>query len=172
VLPLVSTAAVATDIVHAVAAANVCIAIEVVVHVDVDITAAPTATPTPTATPRSSHGHTNAERNRARCDDCTSRWWIVNWRVRIGRRSVYNRRVVGRNVNNLRICLLNDNHFLALNDLRLNFLLLVRCKCPGILRLVAHTLNRVHYIFLLGQKCIAEIGGPLNIVGQAFDYVR
>jgi hypothetical protein len=71
-LPFVSTATVAADIVHAVAAADVCIAIEVVVHVYVDIAASPAATPTPTATPRSAHGPTNAKRDCA-CGNYCSR---------------------------------------------------------------------------------------------------
>jgi hypothetical protein len=172
VLPFVSAATIAADVIHAIAAADVCIAIEVVVHVDVDIAASPAATPTPTAAPRSAHGQTDAKRDCACCNHCSRRWWIVNWWIRISRCAVYNRRVIGRHVNNFRIRLFDHNHFLALNDLRLHFLLLVRRQRPRVLRLIPHTLDRVHHVFLLGQKCISEIGGPLNIVGQAFHNVR
>jgi hypothetical protein len=61
VLPLITAAAIAADVVDTVSTADVRVAVEVVVVVDVDVTATPTTAPTPTATPRSTHGQTYAK---------------------------------------------------------------------------------------------------------------
>jgi hypothetical protein len=61
VLPLISSTAIAADVIHAITTANICIAVEVVVHVDVNITMTPAAAPAPAAAPRSAHGPTNTE---------------------------------------------------------------------------------------------------------------
>ena len=170
VLPLTATdiRAIATlNVVYTVATANVGIAIEVVVDVDVDIAASPTTAPTPTTAPRGSHGHTDAEGNCTGGNDRSRRWWVVNRRIWICGRTIDNSRVVRRNVNNLRIRLLDHDHFFALNGLGHNFLLLVGGQCTTVLGLVAHPLNRIHHIFLLRQECIAKIGGPLDVISQA-----
>jgi hypothetical protein len=68
VLPLAATdvgAIATTNIVDAITAADIRVAIEVVIHVDVDVATAPAATPAPTATPGSTHGPTNTKRDRA-----------------------------------------------------------------------------------------------------------
>lgn len=57
VLPFVT----ALNIIHAVAATDVGIAVEIVVPVDVDVAAAPAAAPTPTAAPRRADCHANAK---------------------------------------------------------------------------------------------------------------
>jgi hypothetical protein len=62
VLPLAAIGAIsAADIVDAVAAINVRVAVEVVIHVDINVTAAPAAAPAPATAPRSAHGHANTE---------------------------------------------------------------------------------------------------------------
>ena len=116
-LPLVHT----TNVVDAIAAADVQVAVIVVVHVDVDIVIAPTATPTPTATPRSSQCDTNSKRDRRRGNHGSSRIrWIVNRGVRIDRGTVNIDRIVDGYVDHLRTCLFYYYDCLLLHDLSLN----------------------------------------------------
>jgi hypothetical protein len=56
VLPLITTASVAADVIDPIATADIRVAVEVVIHIDVDVTATPAATPTPATAPRSAHG--------------------------------------------------------------------------------------------------------------------
>ena len=165
VLPLVTSTSITTDV-RAIAALNVRIAVEVVVHVYVDVVATPTTTPAPTtATPRRAHGQTDTERNRARRNDSACRGWVINWRIWISRRAVNNGGIVRRHVNNLRVRLFDHNHFFAFDHLGLNYLLLVRRQRSCAFCFSSHALHRIHHIALLREKGIAEIGGPLNIVG-------
>jgi hypothetical protein len=147
---------------------NICVAIEVVIHVDVDVVAAPAATPTPTAAPRGAHRQTYAKRDRARRNHCACRR-VSNWRVRIYRRPVYNRRVVRGHIDDLRIRLFDHNDLLARNRLGLNVHLLVVLQRSSALSFRSHALNGIHYVTLLRQKGVAQIGGPLNVICQEFD---
>jgi hypothetical protein len=67
---------------------------------------------------------------------------------------------------------LDHNHFFAFDSLRHHLLLLVRRQRSGVLRLVAHALNRIHHVFLLREERVAQIRGPLNVVRQTFHHVR
>jgi hypothetical protein len=61
VLPLITASVAAADVIDAITAADIRVAVEVVIHIDVDVTAAPTTTPSPAATPRSAHCQTDAK---------------------------------------------------------------------------------------------------------------
>jgi hypothetical protein len=72
-------------------------------------------------------------------------------------RAVDNRRIVLRDIDNVRICRLNDDRLRRLLDY-LNLrrgLQSSRSLCLG-----AHHLHRSHYVSLLVLKCLAEIGCP------------
>ena len=92
-----------------------------VVDVDVDVAMAPTTTPAPAPiSPGSSDRNSSAERQKP-----ISRR-VVHRRIRIDRRAIDHGRVVRRDVNDLRIGLLNHNHVLAFDRLAFHFLLLAR----------------------------------------------
>src|SRR5262245_16976929 len=95
VLPCVTATTIATDVVHTVAATDVCVAIEVVVVVYVDVAAAPATAPTPAATPRSTHCHAHAKRDRTRSYYCAGGIRrVIDWRVWVYRCAVHNSWVV------------------------------------------------------------------------------
>jgi hypothetical protein len=71
----------------------------------------------------------------------------------------------------LRIRLFDYDHTLAFDNLRLYFLLLVRFQVAVALGLLAHALHGVHHIALLRKEGVAQVGGPLNVVGQSLDQV-
>jgi hypothetical protein len=60
----------------------------------------------------------------------------------------------------------------ALDDFRLDLLLLAGLESAFVLRLLAHPLHRVQHILLLCEESVAEIRGPLNVFGQTFNYLR
>jgi len=64
----------------------------------------------------------------------------------------------------LRIRLLNDDNFLALDNLGFHFLLLGGFQVAILVGLLAHALYCIHHIVLLSEKCIAKICGPLDVV--------
>jgi hypothetical protein len=66
----------------------------------------------------------------------------------------------------LGVRLLNDDHLFALHGLRFNFHLLVRFQIALFLGLLAHALHRVHDVALLREESVAQVGGPLNIIGE------
>jgi hypothetical protein len=72
----------------------------------------------------------------------------------------------------LRIRLLDHNHALVLNRFGLDLLLLCGFQIAFFLRLFSHALHSLHHIGLLGQEGVAEIGGPLNVIGEALDHFR
>jgi hypothetical protein len=67
--------------------------------------------------------------------------------------------------------LLDYNHLLALNCLGFDLLVFIRHQSSFALRHQAHPLDGVHHIGLLRKKGVTEIGGPLNVVCQAFHHV-
>jgi len=92
-----------------------------VVDVDVDVAVPPATTPAPASiSPSGSDRYSSAERQQS-----ISRR-VVDRRIRIGRRTIDHGRVVGGDVNDLRIGLLNHNHVLAFDRLAFHFLLLAR----------------------------------------------
>src|SRR5215469_1531238 len=155
----------ATDTTHAASGAN-----EIVAVIDVDAAAAPSASVAPaTAHPRTHH-ESETERDERRSRRVVR---VVDRRIRVDRRTVDHHRVVRRNVDDLRIRLLDDDHLLAtLDGLRLDLLLLIRFQSAFCRGLLAHPLHRVHDVLLLCEECVAEIRRPLNVVRQAFDEVR
>jgi transcriptional regulator of NAD metabolism len=95
-----------------------------VVDVDVDIVATPSATVTPApVTPDRSHRHAKAKRNKT----SHQRGWIVNRGIRIDRRAIDHRRVVGGNVNHFRAGRLNRDIVPAVDLLGFHDLLLAGC---------------------------------------------
>ncbi len=159
-----------------IAPVDVCIAVgivdEVVVVLDVDIVvAAPSAAVPPATTKGCSHGHADAERDRHTRRIIAGRW-IGNRRIRIRGGSVYNSRIVARNVDNFRAGLLHHNHLLAFDHLGFDLLLLRGFQIPVVFGFLAHALHCVHYVALLGKKCIPQIGGPLDVIVQILHDVR
>jgi len=61
VLPLITAASIAADVIDPITAADIRVAVEVVIHIDVDVAATPSATPSPATTPGSAHCHTDAK---------------------------------------------------------------------------------------------------------------
>jgi len=155
VLPVAIRSAISAVDVGTAASAHVGVSIEIVIVVYVDVVvAAPSAVIAPAPRPHCSHGHSNAEGN------CHSRS-VVTWgRIRNGgigirRRTIHYSGVIARNVNDLRIGLLDHNHLLVLHHLRLYLHLLVRLQVSLILCLRAHALDGIHYIRLLRQESIS-----------------
>jgi hypothetical protein len=122
--------------------------------------------------PRGADRQADAERDRAGRDDGARRnRRIVDRRVGVDRRAVDDYRVVGRNIDDLRVRRLDDDDRLLLDDLRLDRLLLGRLERPGPLGLLAHPLDGIHDVGLLREERVAEFGGPLDVVPEALDDV-
>jgi hypothetical protein len=47
-----------------------------------------------------------------------------------------------------------------------------RLEIPYLLRLHTFALNRVHYAFLIGLKCLAQLFRPFQLLAHAVDYLR
>ena len=144
--------------------------VEVVVVVDVDVVAAATpaiaaAGPTPHGRPPHHPDGERDERGARRVIGIVDRW------IRIDRCPVHNRRAVRRYVDDLRVRGLYDDHLFLLDHLRLDLLLLIGLQRPLFLRLLPHHLHRVHHLVLLRQEGVAQLGGPLDVVGQALDHL-
>jgi len=155
----------------AIACADIRIAIEIVVAINVDVVAAPPAVPAITSTPERSHRHTDAKRD---CHPCgvVPRWRIVDWRIRIHRRSIDRDRIVGGHIYDLRTRRLDDDYALVIDRFRLHLLLLGRLQIALVLGLLPHALHGRHHVTLLREEGIAQISRPLNIVGESFRDVR
>ncbi len=90
-----------------------------VVDVDVDVAVTPATTPAPAPiSPGGADRNSSAERQQS-----ISRR-VVYRRIRIDRRTIDHRGIIRRDVNDLRIGLLNHNHVLAFDCLAFHFLLL------------------------------------------------
>src|SRR5262249_15782288 len=105
VIPLITAAI--TNVVDAITALNVGIAVEVVIHVHVDVVAAPAATPTPAAAPGGAHGQPDSERDRTGGDHRSGRWIcirrVIDWWIRISGRRVDVLWIVRWDVDDLRV---------------------------------------------------------------------
>jgi hypothetical protein len=144
----------AVDVV-AVAAIDIRISVEVIVVVDIDVVvASPSTIPSPTTAPKRAHHDTNTKGDR-HAGSVIPRWRIVDRRVGIDRWTVHHDRIIGRHVHDLGIRLLDDDYALTLNNLRFHFLLFIGFQVALLLRLLAHTLDRIHDILLLREECIA-----------------
>jgi hypothetical protein len=146
------------------------IPIEAVVMVDVDATTAPAAPPAPTAAPKRPHQHSGAEGDRRPRGVAPRR--IVDRRIWIDRGTVGERRVIRRHVQNFRIRRLDHHHALVFDYFCFYRLLWGALQGAFILGLHAHALNGAHHIALLGQKGVAQIGGPLDVVPQLLHDIR
>lgn len=129
---------------------------EVVVVVDNDGISAsvPSTVIAPSPAPECAHCDSDTER------DCHARRIVSGWRigdrgVRIDGRSVNHGRVVARYVNNLRACLLHNDHSLRLDGLDFNFLLFRCFQIPVVFGLLAHSLYSFHDLVLLRQEGIS-----------------
>ena len=146
---------------------------EIVSSVDVYAAAAPATTPAPAAAPGGADRQTHAKRNRRGAKICAgpvigripdTRIGITHWSPDISG-------IVGGHIDHLRIRLLDHDYLLVLDGLFFDLLLVIRSQSSFLLGLRAHPLDGVHDIALLRQKGITEIGGPLNVIGEAFDHV-
>ncbi len=88
------------------------------------------------------------------------------------RRSPNVLRTVGWNIHNLRIGGLDLNRVLAVLILGGHGLLGSIDQPSLILGAGAHLLNGVHDVSLLGQKCVPQRGGPLDIAGEQRHGIR
>jgi hypothetical protein len=153
-------------------AVDVGVSVEAIVEIHIDVVVSPTGTPTPTASPSRAHSYTNAPGNCARGNYTSIRIWrVVNRRVWIDGCSVNGLGIIGRHVHDLWICLLDDDDALVVDDLRFNFLMFVGRQGARALRLFSHSLDGVHDIALLRKKCVTQIGGPLNVIGQLLHHL-
>jgi hypothetical protein len=133
----------------AVSAVYIGIAIEIVIVVDGDVVvSSPTATISPASTPGRAHGQPNAKRNCHARRIVTGRR-IVNGRIRVHGRTVYDGGIIGWNVNDFGICLLNDNDLFRFHNFCFYFLLFRGFQVARVLSLLPHALNRVHHFGLL-----------------------
>ena len=104
VLPLTITLAAVT-----LAAVDVRIPVKVIIVVNIDVSTVPIAVAPITAIPGRPEREPGAKGQSCSRDVA----WIVIRRIRISRCSIHHRWVIGRNVDNLRIRRLNDNHLLT-----------------------------------------------------------
>lgn len=162
---------VATVYLVSIAAVNVGIPVEVIVDVDVHVVVAPTTAPTPSTAPHGAHRDTHAERN---CHACGVITWgrIVNRRVWINGRAIHDDGVVGRNVNDFGVRLLDDDHFFLLDNLGLYFLLVARFQVARLFGFFPHALHGFHHVSLLGKEGIPQVRRPLDVVRKPFCHVR
>ena len=80
-------------------------------------------------------------------------------------------RIVHRHVDDLGVGRLDVNVGLAAGGGRRHVLLCGGLQLPRLLRFLAHALNRVHHALLLGQKRIAQVGGPDDVVIQPLQHI-
>jgi hypothetical protein len=145
------------DIVSVAAGVDV-VSVEIVVVVDGHVAAAVPVTVAPTASPRSAHRDAGSESQQS-----ITRW--VRIRIRIRGRSINYCRTVLGNVDHLWIRRLNDNGlFASFHRLGFDRLLCGRFQIPVALRLSPHSLNRIHHVGLLGEKRIAQVRCPRNVL--------
>ena len=102
-----------------------------------------------------------------------ARTWIVKLRiVAVGRRTPYVNRIVGWDVNHLRIRRLNVDCILPVLGFGLHRLLRVRLELAVLLRAQAHALHRIHHVRLLRHERVAQIRSPANILVQPVENLR
>jgi hypothetical protein len=157
-----------------IAAVEIVIAVEVVVDIHINISTAPAASPAPAA-PCGSPCEADTKPYDPGCPVSSGAiiiGRIIDRWVRVPDRSVRVYRIIRRHVNDLWIGRLDDDHLLAFDHLSLDLHLVICNERPFIFRLCTHSLHGIHYILLLGEKCVAEIGRPLNVLGKPFDHVR
>src|SRR5262249_27488576 len=138
------------------------VAVEGVVSVDVDGVIAPAGAPPPSAAKCGTHRDTSAEGDGCcACGIAPRR--IGDRRIWIDGRPVDSQRVVRRNVDYLRIRLLDHDHLLVVGGLGLHCLLWCRFQRAGCLRFLPHALHGIHHVALLRKKGIAKVCRPLDV---------
>lgn len=134
----------------ALAAIDVRIPVEIVIVVDVDVSTAPIAI-TPVVRPCGPQDDAGPHRE----SHPRHVSWIGIRVIRICGRPVNNRRIVGGDVNNFRVRLLNNDDLLAsLHRLSFHSLLLAGLQSSFASRLSAHALHCIQHILLLSEKGI------------------
>ena len=68
--------------------------------------------------------------------------------------------------------MLDHDHAFVFDDFGFHLLLFGRFQVAFVLSLLAHALHGIHDIALLREKCIPQVGGPLNVVCEAIYYFR
>jgi hypothetical protein len=98
---------------------------------------------------------------------------VIEWRIQsVDRRSPDIIRIIGRNINYIRLSRLNHNDLDPVLFLSCDSLLRRRGQMPVSFRPFAHCLNSIHDIRLLGKESIPEIRGPSNVLIQFCEGVR
>src|SRR4051812_24149003 len=119
------------------------------------ITSAPGAGVTPATIPRSSQGNPDSKGQRS-SGRVIARWRIINRRVRVGERSVGQRRIINGNVNRFRIGRFDGDELLAaVGRVRFDYLLFFGLKGFLFQRDGAHSLDGVQDIRLLREKRVS-----------------
>jgi len=136
--------------------------IVVVVDIDVIVTAAPTTVPAPASAPCGTHCDADSKRYR-HAGGVIARRRVVDGGVRIDGRTINYRRIVCGHINHFRTGLLDYDDLLVFYNLGLNFLLLAGFQVSSVLRLLAHSLDCIHHIALLGKEGIPEVRCPLDV---------
>jgi len=141
--------------------------LEIIVHVDVDVVAAPSCPVAPSAPGRPDR-QSYSERDRRRCHDGTcrvNRSRVINRRVRVHGGSVNDGGIIGGYIDDVGLRRLHNDHLFVVYNLVFDFHLLSGFQSALVLSFLSHPLHRIHNVALLGKKGIAEISGPLNVVG-------
>ncbi len=139
-----------------------------VVVVDVEVAVAPIAAAAPVITP-ASDGPRGAECEAGRDDAGADVGWItevIGRILRIGPFTVSDDGIVVRDVDRVRLRLLDDDHLLVLLPLNADLLPFVGNQFVSRLRLGAQPLYRVHHIRLLREHRIAHGLGPVELVAH------
>src|SRR5262249_7980717 len=97
------------------------VAVEIIVVVDVDLVVSPAAA-APHAAPEGAHGKAHSEPDERRAHRVVG---VVDRRVRVNRWAVNDDRIIGRDIDDVRLRWLDDDDFFLLDDLGLDLLLLV-----------------------------------------------
>jgi hypothetical protein len=142
----------------------------VVIYIYIIVTS-PSAVAAPAATPCSSHGYANAER-KSHSGGIIASWRIVNGWIGINGGAVYHYRIIAGNVDYLGVSLFDYDHLFIFHRLGFYLQLLAGLQVALLLGLRAHALHGIHYVGLLGQNGISEIGRPLDVICKPFDDIR
>lgn len=138
-----------------------------VVNVDIAV-----VTPATIITPAASPGRSQ-EKAGSKCQPHSrdiSR--VRNRRVGISRLAINHNRIIGRNVNHIRLCLFDDDHLLAFDGLCFNNLFRIGLECPGPLGLRAHPLDSSHHVARLRKIGVAQLRRPLDVLGKTHHHIR
>jgi hypothetical protein len=146
--------------------------VEIIIVVNCDVVVpTPTAAIAPTSAPCCAHRQSHTERNRHTSGIVADRR-IGDGRIGVDRRAIHDHWIVARYVDDLRIRLFDDHDLLGFHHLDFHLLLFGGFQVACVLCLFPHALNSIHNGALLSEKCVAKIGGPLNVIRETFDYFR